>query len=446
MTEREKDIRNQIFEKVKELYKLRDVEERFIPGVTPIRYAGRVYDEKEMISLVDSALDFWLTADRYAEEFESRFADFFGVKNTILTNSGSSANLLAISALTSPKLEKPIQPGDEVITVACAFPTTVNPIIQNRLVPVFIDIELGSYNIDASRIEPSISEKTRAIMLAHALGNPFELDAVLEIAKKYNLYVIEDACDAVGSTYDGKFVGTFSDIGTVSFYPAHHITMGEGGALITDDNKLARIIRSFRDWGRDCWCKPGHDNTCGKRFKWKLGDLPFGYDHKYIYSHIGYNLKILDLQAAIGIEQLKKLPTFIKARKNNFNKLYEGLKKYSKYFILPQWSLKADPSWFGFPLTVREKAPFSRNEITGILELKKIATRNLFAGNILRHPAYKDLKLEYRVYGSLENTNKILNNTFWIGVYPGLNEEKINYILDIFAKFFKKKALEIIEE
>jgi len=441
MTEREKDIRSQIFEKVKKLYNLRDAEEKFIPGVTPIRYAGRVYDEKEMISLVDSALDFWLTAGRYAEEFESRFAHFFGVKNTILTNSGSSANLLALSALTSPKLEKPIQVGDEVITVACAFPTTVNPIIQNRLVPVFIDVELGSYNIDVSKIEPSISKKTRAIMLAHALGNPFELDAVIEIAGKYNLFVIEDACDAVGSKYDGKLVGTFGDIGTVSFYPAHHITMGEGGALITDITKFARVIRSLRDWGRDCWCKPGHDNTCGKRFKWKLGDLPYGYDHKYTYSHIGYNLKILDLQAAIGVEQLKKLPIFIKERKKNFNKLYEGFKKYSKYFVLPKWSLKADPSWFGFPLTVREKAPFSRNEITNFLEEKKIATRNLFAGNILRHPAYKDLKLEYRVYGSLENTDKVLSNTFWIGVYPGLTKEMINYILDIFAKFFNKKHL-----
>ncbi|MCK4320994.1 lipopolysaccharide biosynthesis protein RfbH [candidate division WOR-3 bacterium] len=446
MTEREKEIRNQIFEKVKELYKIREVEERFIPGVTPIRYAGRVYDEKEMISLVDSALDFILTADRYAEEFELRFSEFFEVTHTILTNSGSSANLLALSALTSPKLEKPIKPGDEVITVACAFPTTVNPIIQSRLVPVFVDVELGTYNIDPSKIEPSISEKTRAIMLAHALGNPFELDAVIEIAKKYNLFVIEDVCDAVGSTYNGRLIGTFGDIGTLSFYPAHHITMGEGGALITNDTKLARIIRSFRDWGRDCWCKPGHDNTCGKRFKWKLGDLPYGYDHKYIYSHIGYNLKITDMQAAIGIEQLKKLPIFIKARKNNFNKLYEGLKKYHKYFILPKWSSKADPSWFGFPLTVREKAPFSRNEITSFLEEQKIATRVLFAGNVLRHPAYIDSSFEYRVHGSLENTNKILNNTFWIGVYPGLNEEEINYILDIFAKFFNKRALEIIEE
>jgi CDP-6-deoxy-D-xylo-4-hexulose-3-dehydrase len=438
MKKREKDIRKQIFEKVKELYNLREVEERFIPGVTPIRYAGRVYDEKEMISLVDSALDFWLTADRYAEEFESSFADFFGVKNTILTNSGSSANLLAISAITSPKLDKPIKVGDEVITVACAFPTTVNPIIQNRLVPVFIDVELGSYNIDVRRIEPSISKKTKAIMLAHSLGNPFELDAVMEIAEKYNLFVIEDACDAVGSKYNGKLVGTFGDIGTVSFYPAHHMTMGEGGALITDNNKFARIIRSFRDWGRDCWCKPGHDNTCGKRFKWKLGDLPFGYDHKYIYSHIGYNLKVLDLQAAIGIEQLKKLPTFIKERKNNFNRLFEGLKKYSKYFILPKWSSKADPSWFGLPLTVNEKAPFSRNEITGFLELKKIATRNLFAGNILRHPAYKNLNSEYRVYGSLQNTDKVLNNTFWIGVYPGLSEEMIDYIISTFEEYFYK--------
>jgi CDP-6-deoxy-D-xylo-4-hexulose-3-dehydrase len=431
MTEKEKKIRAQIFKKVKELYKIKESEEKFIPGETPIRYAGRVFDDKELINLVDSSLDFWLTEGRYTEEFESKFSDFFKVKYTILTNSGSSANLLALSALTSPKLANPIQAGDEVITVAAAFPTTVNPIIQNHLTPVFVDVKLGTYNANVEMIKSAITNKTKAIILAHTLGNPFDID--------HNLFVIEDTCDALGSTYEGKLVGKFGDIGTMSFYPAHHITMGEGGALITDDIQLAHNIRSFRDWGRDCWCKPGHDNTCKKRFDWKLGNLPHGYDHKYIYSHIGYNLKTTDMQAAIGLAQLEKLTSFIKARKENFYKLYEGLKEYSKYFILPEWNQKADPSWFGFPLTVSDDAAFSRNEITGFLENKKIATRNLFAGNLLQHPAYTSIKNKYRVYGSLENTEKIMRDTFWIGVYPGLSEEKIGYILENFKIFFHKK-------
>lgn len=439
MKKNEKKIRAAIFEKVKELYKLKESEEKFIPGETPIRYAGRVYDEKEIIYLVDSSLDFWLTEGRYAEEFESKFSDFFKVKYTILTNSGSSANLLAISALTSPKLANPLQDGDEVITVAAGFPTTVNPIIQNRLIPVFVDVKLGTYNVDAEMIESAISNKTKAIILAHTLGNPFDIDIVMEIAKKHNLFLIEDVCDALGSTYGGKLVGKFGDIGTISFYPAHHITMGEGGALITDNTQLARNIRSFRDWGRDCWCKTGHDNTCKKRFDWKLGNLPHGYDHKFIYSHIGYNLKITDMQAAVGLAQLEKLSSFIKARKENFYKLYEGLKEYSNYLILPQWSRKAEPSWFGFPLTVSDNANFSRNEITGFLENKKIATRNLFAGNLLQHPAYTNIKSKYRVVGSLKNTERIMRDTFWLGVYPGLSEKKISYILETFKLFFDKK-------
>ncbi len=439
MTKKEAGIRAQIFEKVKELYKVRETKKDFIPGEMPIRYAGRVFDEKEIISLVDSALDFWLTEGRYAEEFEKKFSDFFGIKHAILTNSGSSANLLAVAALTSPKLEKPLQPGDEVITTAAAFPTTVNPIVQNRLIPVFLDVKLGTYNIDTDKIEEAITDKTKLIMLAHTLGNPFDLDTIMGITEKHNLFVIEDVCDAVGSTYNGKPVGTFGDIGTVSFYPAHHITMGEGGALITDSARLEHNIRSFRDWGRDCWCKSGHDNTCGKRFEWKLGDLPYGYDHKFIYSHIGYNLKITDMQAAVGVAQLEKLPEFIKARKNNFKKLYEGLSKYDEYFILPEWSKKADPSWFGFPLTVRDNVFFSRNEITEFLEEKKIATRNLFAGNILRHPAYTESNVNYRIHGGLKNTDKILSDTFWLGVYPGLSTKEINYIINVFEDFFLKR-------
>jgi CDP-6-deoxy-D-xylo-4-hexulose-3-dehydrase len=438
MTKKEIEIRKQIFEKVKELYKLSETEKEFIPGKTKVRYAGRVYDEKELISLVDSALDFWLTEGRYVEEFENKSSDFFRVKHTILTNSGSSANLLAVAALTSPKLKEPLQPGDEVITTAAAFPTTVNPIVQNRLIPVFMDVKLGTYNIDTDKVENAITDKTRAIMLAHSLGNPFDLDTIMEIKKNHNLFLIEDTCDAVGSTYDGKLVGTFGDIGTISFYPAHHITMGEGGALITDNTQLARNIRSFRDWGRDCWCKSGHDNTCGKRFRWQLGNLPYGYDHKYTYSHIGYNLKVTDMQAAVGVAQMEKLPSFIEARKKNFKKLYKGLSKYSEYFILPEWSKKSDPSWFGFLLTIRDNIPFSRNQITEFLEKNKIDTRNLFAGNILKHPAYTNGNFKYRIIGELKNTDKIMNDTFWIGVYPGLDKKRIDYILETFSDFLDR--------
>jgi len=407
---------------------------RFIPGKTYIRYAGRVYDDEEMKALVDSALDFWLTAGRFAKQFEAEFAKFLGVKHCILTNSGSSANLLAISALTSPKLgERRLKPGDEVITTACAFPTTVNPIIQNNLIPVFLDVDVRTYNIQVHKIEEALSEKTKAIFLAHTLGNPFDLDKVLEICEKYNLWLIEDNCDALGSKYNGQYTGTFGHIATFSFYPPHHITMGEGGALVANDAQLKRLIESFRDWGRDCWCEAGCDNTCGKRFEWQLGSLPYGYDHKYIYSHIGYNLKATDMQAAVGVAQLEKLTGFIKARKRNWKRLYDGLKKHESHFILPKPTENSDPSWFGLLLTVKENAPFSRNEITNYLEENKIATRLLFSGNIIQHPCFENVK--YHIYNNLKNTDFIMNNTFWIGVHPGLTGEMIEYILKEFDEF-----------
>jgi len=433
-----RDLKQEIFNLVTKYYKEKHKVKPFIPGETYIPYAGRVYDEKEMISLVDSALDFWLTAGRFAKQFEEEFTKFLRVKYCILTNSGSSANLLAISALTSPKLgEKRLKPGGEVITTACAFPTTINPIIQNNLIPVFIDVDVGTYNIQTNKIEGAISKKTKAIFLAHTLGNPFNLDKIQKICEKYNLWLIEDNCDALGSKYNGQYTGTFGHIATFSFYPPHHITMGEGGALVTNDVQLKRLIESFRDWGRDCWCKPGCDNTCGKRFEWKLGSLPFGYDHKYIYSHTGYNLRITDMQAAIGVEQLKKLTLFIKARKENFKFLYEGFKKFDKYFILPKIEPKADPSWFGFLITVRKDTGFTRNDIVKYLENNKIATRMLFAGNIIRHPSFEDIK--YRIYGNLKNTDFIMNNTFWLGVYPGLSLEMIEYIIDKIEKFIIKR-------
>jgi len=411
----------------------------FVPGGTYIPYAGRVYDEKEMVTLVDSALDFWLTAGRYAKQFEDELAKFLGIRYCLLTNSGSSADLLAISALTSPKLgERRLHSGDEVITTACGFPTTVNPIIQNNLIPVFIDVDLGNYNIQTDIIEEAITEKTKAIFIPHTLGNPAELDKIMEIVKKYDLFFIEDNCDSLGSKYKGKYTGTFGHISTCSFYPAHHITMGEGGAVLTDDPLLKKIIASFRDWGRDCWCEPGCDNTCGKRFSWQLGKLPFGYDHKYIYSHIGYNLKVTDMQAAIGVEQLKKLPGFIEKRKENFRMLYDGLRKYEKWFILPEATEDSEPSWFGFPLLVREDAPFTRAEIVDYLEENKIATRMLFGGNLIKQPAYENVK--YRVVNSLKNTDLVMNNLFWIGVYPGITDDKLDYVVKIFNKFIEKGA------
>lgn len=432
----EGEIRKEIFEKVKELYSTTEKKE-FIPGKSYIPYAGRVYDEKELISLVDASLDFWLTAGRFAKQFEKDFADFLGAQHCLLTNSGSSANLLAVSALTSHKLgEQRLRPGDEVITIAAAFPTTVNPIVQNNLVPVFVDVNLGTYDAQTDKVEAAISSKTKAIFIAHTLGNPFDLKKIMDLAKSHNLWVIEDNCDALGSKYDGRYTGTFGHISTFSFYPSHHITMGEGGALVTNDPQLKQIIASFRDWGRDCWCEPGCDNSCGRRFGWQIGNLPAGYDHKYIYSHIGYNLKITDLQAAIGVVQLKKLPEFIKARKNNWKRLLEGLRKYEDYFILPKATERSDPSWFGFILTIKESAPFLRKEIVNYLEANKIATRLLFSGNITRHPSFEHVN--FHVYGDLKNTDLIMKNTFWIGVYPGLTDEMIDYMLAKFHGFMAK--------
>ena len=431
----EHDLRSEIFDKVKQLYALKS-HDRFIPGTSHIPYAGRVYDEKEMIALVDASLDFWLTTGRYAEQFEKGLAEFLGMKYCLLTNSGSSANLLAVSALTSPKLgEKQLTPGDEVITTACGFPSTLNPIIQNNLIPVFIDVDLGTYNIQAEQIESAISEKTKAILIPHTLGNPADLDTIMETVKKYDLWFIEDNCDALGSRYCGKHTGTFGHFSTCSFYPAHHITMGEGGAVLTNDPLLKKIIASFRDWGRDCWCEPGCDNTCKNRFGWQLGDLPSGYDHKYIYSHIGYNLKATEMQAAIGVEQLNKLPTFVERRKENFARLFDALKRYSHYVILPKAISRADPSWFGFALLVRDDAPFNRSDLVEHLEDHKIATRMLFGGNLLKQPAYEGIR--YRLGGSLENTDKVMDNLFWVGVYPGLTPEMLDYVIAMFDKFFQ---------
>jgi CDP-4-dehydro-6-deoxyglucose reductase, E1 len=403
----------------------------FIPGETPVPVAGRVFDASEIQHLVDSSLDFWLTTGRYAERFERDFARFFGRRFSVLVNSGSSANLLTLSALTSPKLgERRLLPGDEVITVAAGFPTTVNPIIQCGLVPVFVDIDVPTYNIDVRQLESARSERTRAVMLAHTLGNPFDLAAIKRFTERHGLWLIEDCCDAVGSTYDGKLVGTFGDLATTSFYPAHHITMGEGGAVLGDTPLLKTLVESFREWGRDCWCDPGKANTCGKRFDWCLGELPHGYDHKYIYSHIGYNLKATDMQAAVGVAQLKKLPDFISARKKNFAVLKAGLAEVEDFFVSPEATPNSDPSWFGFPLLVRPNAPFSRADVIAFLEDKKIASRALFGGNLTRQPAYKDVR--YRTIGNLPNSDLVMNQLFWIGVYPGLTTQMLDYVIESF--------------
>ncbi len=433
----DKEIRTRILDLVREYYKAKFKAESFIPGESSVRYAGRVFDEKELIGLVDSSLDFWLTAGPHAEALENELADFIGVRDAILVNSGSSANLVAISALTSPKLlDRRLKPGDEVITVASGFPTTVAPIVQNRLIPVFVDVSLETYNAIPELIEEALSPKTKAIFLAHTLGNPFDLEYITMLTKRYNLWLIEDNCDALGSKYEDKYTGTFGDISTLSFYPAHHITMGEGGCVITNNENLARITRSFRDWGRDCYCASGKDNTCGKRFSQQFGDLPFGYDHKFVYSHIGYNLKITDLQAAIGREQIKKLPDFIKKRKENFNLLYSGLERFSDKLILPSATKKSDPAWFGFIITVRENQGFTRTDIVRFLNENKIHTRNLFAGNLLRQPGFKDI--ERRVVGELKNTDFIMNHTFFIGVYPGIGKQEIDYVIKKFDEFFQK--------
>jgi CDP-6-deoxy-D-xylo-4-hexulose-3-dehydrase len=399
----------------------------FIPGVTPVPVSGKVIDGNDISAVVDSALDGWFTTGRFAETFERNLARFVGVRSTSLVNSGSSANLIALSALTSPKLgDRRLKPGDEVITVAAGFPTTVNPIFQNHLVPVFVDVTVPGYEIDVRQLEVARSDRTRAVFVAHTLGNVFDLDAVTDFTRRHNLWLIEDCCDALGSTYKGRNVGTFGDIATLSFYPAHHITTGEGGAVLTDKPALQVLIESFRDWGRDCWCEPGKDNTCGKRFDWQLGSLPCGYDHKYTYSHIGYNLKATDMQAALGASQLTKLPEFIARRKANFSYLRNKLEPLQDMLILPEATKGADPSWFGFPIGIREGAPISRIELTRALEAKKIGTRLLFGGNLIRQPAYEDR--EYRVIGSLPNTDYVMNHVFWIGVYPGLTKEMLDFV------------------
>jgi len=407
------------------------------PGVDYIPVTGKILDEEDIMMGVESVLDGWLTAGRFATQFERELARFFGSRFSLLVNSGSSANLLAFYTLTSPKLgERAIQPGDEVITVAAGFPTTINPILQFGCIPVLLDIEIPTYNIKASDIEAAVTNKTKAIFIAHTLGNPFNLDVVMAVAKKYNLWVIEDDCDSLGATYRNKNTGTFGDLATVSFYPAHHITMGEGGAVLINNGKLKKIAESFRDWGRDCWCEPGKDNTCGERFCQHLGDLPFGYDHKYTYSHIGFNLKATDMQASIGLSQLKKADHFIKRRRENFADLYSSLKPFEEHFILPEATEHAEPSWFGFLITIRDGSPVKRNELVQYLEQNKIGTRLLFGGNLTKQPAYKNAK--YRVLNSLHNTDKVMNDAFWLGVWPGLQKDHYNYMQQCIKNFIQK--------
>ena len=432
-------LRQQILDLTAQYYDEAFPKKPFLGGISQIPVSGKVFDGDELTNLVDSSLDFWLTSGRYAHEFEEEFAKVMGVKHAMLCNSGSSANLLAVSALKSERLgDRALVDGDEVITLAAGFPTTVNPIIQNRLVPVFIDCELGTYDATAENIQAAISPSTRAIVMAHTLGNPFNLDAVMQIAKENNLFVIEDTCDAVGATYDGKPVGSFGDLSTASFYPAHHVTMGEGGCVLAKTASMRKIVESLRDWGRDCWCLTGEDNTCGRRFDWQLGGLPYGYDHKYTYSHIGYNLKLTDMQAAVGVAQLKKLPSFIAARRKNFNRLYEGLKKYEEFFVLPATTPKSEPSWFGFLLTVRPGAPFTRYDIVQHLEAHRIGTRQLFGGNLLAQPAYQNI--EHRVSGTLKNTEIVSTGSFWIGVYPGLSDEMIDFMIETISVFIEKSV------
>jgi len=433
-------LRDRIREMVGEYYRDAFPARAFVPGSSPVPVSGRVFDEQELELLVESALDFWLTTGRFAERFEREFAKFTGVREAVLVNSGSSANLLALTALTSRKLgDRRLQPGDEVITLAAGFPTTVNPILQNGLVPVFVDIDIPTYNVDAGYLETALSARTRAVMFAHTLGNPFDLDAVATFAAKHSLWMIEDCCDALGSTYRGQKVGTFGDLATVSFYPAHHITMGEGGCVLTNQPLLRTLVESFRDWGRDCWCAPGNENTCGKRFGWQAGQLPCGYDHKYIYSHVGYNLKATDMQAAVGVAQLQKLPFFIEARKRNFAYLKAGLKDVVEQFILPEATANSDPSWFGFPLLLRETAAFSPQALIEFLHGRKIDTRQLFGGNLVRQPAYADRN--YRVVGDLGNSDRVMNRTFWIGVYPGLTPAMLDYVLESINEMALKGVL-----
>ena len=434
------NVKNEILRKVVEFYSLtHGIPEPFGPGKTRVPFSGRVFDENELVNLVDASLEFWLTQGRFTDAFEEGLASFVGTDNCIFVNSGSSANLLAFAALTSGTLgPRQIRPGDEVITVAAAFPTTVSPVIQHGAVPVFVDIETKTYNIEPSLLREALTNRTKAIFVAHCMGHPFDVDKVRGFCDEHNLWLIEDNCDALGALYKGKRTGTFGELATSSFYPAHHITTGEGGAVFTNDTELARIVRSLRDWGRDCWCSPGHDNTCGRRFKKQFGELPFGYDHKYVYSHFGYNLKATDLQAAIGCAQLRKLASFIQKRREHHARLLKGLAPLEQFFVLPEAAQDTEPSWFGFVMTVKESAGFTRDDVVQHLEKKNIQTRMLFAGNLLRHPCFTDVTgngYPYRVCGHLTNTDHIMKNTFWVGVYPGLSEPALQSIIDSLYEF-----------
>jgi CDP-6-deoxy-D-xylo-4-hexulose-3-dehydrase len=431
---REEELRAQILDLTREYYDVAFPAKEFVGGISQVPVSGKVFDADEMSNIVDASLDFWLTTGRYAEVFEKRFAKVMGVRHALLCNSGSSANLLAITALTSPRLgKKRLVEGDEVVTVAAGFPTTVNPIYQNRLTPVFVDATLGTYDANMDQVREAIGPKTRAIVMAHTLGNPFDLGAVMEIAAEHDLWVVEDTCDAVGAKYDGKPVGSFGHLATTSFYPAHHITMGEGGCVLTPRKPMRKIIESLRDWGRDCWCAPGMENTCNRRFDWQLGELPYGYDHKYTYSHIGYNLKMTDMQAAVGVAQLDKLPEFVARRNANWQYLRDGLAHLEEHLVLPVATERAEPSWFGFPITVRDTAPFTRFELVARLEEYRIATRLLFGGNLLRQPAYTGLPR--RVVGDLTNADIIATSTFWIGVFPALTSDMLDYMIETIDGF-----------
>ena len=445
---RKEDLKQQILQLTREYYQeVHAVKQEFHPGESFVNYGGRYYDEKEMVNLVDSSLDFWLTAGPWATKFETGLAKWLGVKHCALTNSGSSANLLAFFALTSPKLgARRVKRGDEVITVACGFPTTITPMIHYGAIPVFVDVSLPGFNIDANYLEAAYTEKTKAVMLAHSLGNPFNLKAVTDFCKRHQLWLIEDNCDALGSEYtiDGttKKTGTWGDIGTSSFYPPHHMTMGEGGAVYTNNGLLDKIVRSFRDWGRDCWCMGGVDNTCGCRFTGQFGELPKGYDHKYVYSHFGFNLKVTDMQAAIGCAQLEKLDSIVGARRNNYAQLYNGLKG-TPGIILPEPTENSKPSWFGFLITVKDNAGFTRNELTAYLESKRIQTRNLFAGNFVKHPCFDEFRGDnsvYRQIGDLKQTDRAMSDTFWIGVYPGMTKEKLQWMINCIRDFCKSRT------
>ena len=429
-------IRAQILDLVREYHAAAYPDAPFVAGSSPIPVSGRVFDDDDIVKLVDSSLDFWLTTGRFAAEFEREFAKRMGLRHCLLVNSGSSANLVAFSALTSPKLgDRQILPGDEVITTATGFPTTVNPAIQYGAVPVFLDVDVPTYNIDVSLLEEALSPKTKAVMVAHTLGNPFDLATITDFCRRNGLWLIEDCCDAVGARYDGKPVGTFGDLATVSFYPAHPITMGEGGAVLCNQGAIKVLAESFRDWGRDCWCEPGKDNTCGKRFDQQFGTLPAGYDHKYVYSHIGYNLKVTDMQAAVGVAQLAKLDGFIEARTRNFDHLYEGLSDLQDCLLLPEATPNSEPSWFGFPVAMRPDAPISRNDLVRALNDRGIGTRLVFAGNLLRQPAYLDIT--HRVVGDLTNADFVMENALWLGVFPGLTPDHIDHVIDVVHTLIK---------